>query len=260
MNEFFWNKRTRWIMAAAVIGLAAGCSASISPAASSSAVTSTSSTAASSIAAATPSAAASSGPPTSGRPGPGGGAAGGAGSNARSGPAEGGAAGTVGTVSASGFALTTVTGQQVTINEAPTTTYKNGTSSIAASGITQGESVVVLGITNSTTITAAQITVQANNDPSAVASAAGVVPFQQGAPSATKQVGQVPANYVEGQGTIVSGTTADQATEAALAAYPGAVVDRVVQLSSGEYEVHYIGVNWPHHVFVSQTFQVLGAG
>jgi len=33
-----------------------------------------------------------------------------------------------------------------------------------------------------------------------------------------------------------------------------------VQLSGGDYEVHYIGVNWPHHVFVSQTFQVLGAG
>jgi hypothetical protein len=242
------NKRIRWITAAAVIGLAAGCSAAASPAA-------TSSTAATS-----PSTAASSAPATSGRPGPGGGAAGGGGSNARSGPAEGGAAGTVGTLSASGFTMATVTGQQVTVNEVATTTYKNGTSSIAASAITQGETVLVLGTTNSTTITAAQITVQATDNASAVASAAGVVPFQQGAPSAAKQVGQIPANYVEGQGTIVSGTTADQATEAALAAYPGAVVDRVVQLSGGDYEVHYIGVNWPHHVFVSQTFQVLGAG
>ena len=163
-------------------------------------------------------------------------------------------------MSASGFTLTTVTGQQVTINEAATTTYKNGTGSIAASGISQGEYVLVLGTTNSTSITAAQITVQANDTASAVAPAAGVVPFQQGSPSAAKQVGQVPANYVEGQGTIVSGTTADQATEAALAAYPGAVVDRVVLLSGGDYEVHYIGVNWPHHVFVSPTFQVLGVG
>jgi hypothetical protein len=39
----------------------------------------------------------------------------------------------------------------------------------------------------------------------------------------------------------------------------GGVVDRVVQLSGGEYEVHTIGVNWPHHVFVDQTFKVLGA-
>jgi hypothetical protein len=93
---------------------------------------------------------------------------------------------------------------------------------------------------------------------SAASSAAGVVPFQQGAPSTAKQVGQIP-NYTEGTGTIVDGMTADQATEAALAAYPGGVVDRVVQLSGGEYEVHNIGVNWPHHVFVDQSFKVLGA-
>jgi hypothetical protein len=86
-----------------------------------------------------------------------------------------------------------------------------------------------------------------------------VAPFQRGAPSAAKQVGQIPANYSEGSGTIVSGTPANKATEAALAAYPGGVVDRVVQLSNGEYEVHYIGVNWPHHIFVEQDFKVVGA-
>ena len=57
----------------------------------------------------------------------------------------------------------------------------------------------------------------------------------------------------------VSGTTADKAIEAALAGYPGGVVDRVVQLSNGEYEVHNIGVNWPHHVFVDKDFKVVGA-
>ena len=36
-------------------------------------------------------------------------------------------------------------------------------------------------------------------------------------------------------------------------------VDRVVQLSNGEYEVHNIGVNWPHHIFVNQRFKVVGA-
>jgi hypothetical protein len=86
-----------------------------------------------------------------------------------------------------------------------------------------------------------------------------VVPFQRGAPTTSKQDGQVPQNYTEGSGTIVSGTAANSATEAALAAYKGGVVDRVVQLSNGEYEVHYIGVNWPHHVFVSQDFTVVGA-
>ena len=63
----------------------------------------------------------------------------------------------------------------------------------------------------------------------------------------------------QGSGTIVSGTTANKATEAALAAYPGGVVDRVVKLSNGEYEVHYIGVNWPHHIFVNEDFKVVGA-
>jgi hypothetical protein len=47
--------------------------------------------------------------------------------------------------------------------------------------------------------------------------------------------------------------------EAALAAYPGGIVDRVVKLSSGGYEVHNIGVNWPHHIFVNREFKVVGA-
>jgi hypothetical protein len=156
--------------------------------------------------------------------------------------------------------LTTPAGQKVTVNEASSTTYQNGTSPTAASAITTGESVLVLGTTNSTTITATQVTVEpAGSDGSATSTAAGVVAFQQGAPSSSKQVGQIPANYTEGSGTIVSGVTANKATEAALAAYPGGVVDRVVQLSNGEYEVHYIGVNWPHHIFVNQDFTVVGA-
>ncbi len=184
----------------------------------------------------------------------------GGGSNARSGPAAGGSSGTVDSVSTVGFTLTTSAGQKVTVNEASSTAYRNGTVSASASAVTTGESVLVLGTTNGTTITATQVTVQpTDGGGSAASSAAGVVPFQQGAPSTAKQVGQIPANYTEGSGTIVSGTAADQATEAALAAYPGGVVDRVVQLSNGEYEVHYIGVNWPHHIFVDQSFKVVGA-
>jgi hypothetical protein len=149
----------------------------------------------------------------------------------------------------------------VTVNETSSTTYQKGTSSASARAITTGEGVVVLGTTNATTITATQITVQPTGGVGTAASsaAAGVVPFTRGAPTTSKQVGQIPANYTEGSGTIVSGTTANRATEAALAAYPGGVVDRVVQLSNGEYEVHYIGVNWPHHIFVNQTFKVVGA-
>ena len=185
---------------------------------------------------------------------------GGGGSNARSGPAAGGSSGTVGSVSTSAFTITTSAGQKVTVNEASSTTYQDGTSPTSASAITTGESVLVLGTVNNTTITATQVTVQpAGTGGSAASSAAAVVPFQQGAPSTSKTVGQIPADYSQGAGTIISGTAANKATEAALAAYPGGIVDRVVLLSNGEYEVHYIGVNWPHHVFVNQDFKVIGA-
>ena len=188
----------------------------------------------------------------------GGPAAGGGGSNARSGPAAGGSSGTVSSLSTSGFTLTTSAGQKVTVKEASSTTYQKGTSPASASAITTGERVLVLGTTSSTTITATQVTVEPAGNPYTATSAA-VVPFQQGAPSTSKTIGQIPADYSQGSGTIVSGTTANKATEAALAAYPGGVVDRVVQLSNGDYEVHTIGVNWPHHVFVNQDFKVIGA-
>jgi hypothetical protein len=188
-------------------------------------------------------------------------AAGGGGSNARSGPAAGGASGTVASLSTSSFTMTTSAGQKVTVTEAASTTYENGTSSTSANAITTGEGVLVLGTTSGTTITATQVIVQPAGGVGSAASsaAAGVVPFKRGAPTTSKQVGQIPANYTQGSGTIVSGTTANKATEAALVAYPGGVVDRVVQLSDGEYEVHYIGVNWPHHVFVNQGFKAVGA-
>jgi hypothetical protein len=86
-----------------------------------------------------------------------------------------------------------------------------------------------------------------------------VVPFQPGVPGQSKTVGQVPAGYTAGSGTIVTGAAADKAKAAALAAYPGGTVNRVVLLSSGDYNVHVIGVNWPHHIFVSSNFTVIGA-
>jgi hypothetical protein len=186
----------------------------------------------------------------SGQPVPGGGR-----SNARSGPAAGGSAGTVASVSASGFTITTAAGQKVTITKTSSTSYRKGTSSTSARAITNGQRVLVLGITNGTTITASQVIVQTTGG----GSTSAVVPFQPGAPSASKQVGQIPANYTQGSGTIVGGTTANKATKAALAAYPGGIVDRVVKLSNGEYEVHNIGVNWPHHIFVNKSFKVVGA-
>jgi hypothetical protein len=169
---------------------------------------------------------------------------GGGGSNARSAPSAGGAVGNVSGVSSSGFTLTTPAGQKVTV-----------TTTSSASAVKNGQTVLVLGTTDGTTIAAGQMIVQKTGSTTASA----VVPFQRGAPSTAKQVGQVPTNYTQGSGTIVSGTAANKATQAALAAYPGGVVNRVVKLSNGTYEVHNVGVNWPHHIFVNASFKVVGA-
>jgi hypothetical protein len=180
--------------------------------------------------------------------------------NARSGPAAGGSSGTVTSVSKSSFTISTPAGQKVTVEKASSTKYRKGTSSSSASAINKGVSVLVLGTANGTTITASKVVIQPTTGGGSTSpSTAGVVPFQRGAQSTSKQVGQIPAGYRQGSGTIVGGTTANKATEAALAAYPGGVVDRVVKLSNSEYEVHNIGVNWPHHIFVNQAFKVAGA-
>jgi hypothetical protein len=181
------------------------------------------------------------------------------GSNARSGPAAGGVVGTVSSVSTSSFTVSTSGGQKLTVKKATSTTYKKGTSSATASAIAKGAPVLVLGTVNGSTITATQVVVQPPSVGPTTFTPSKVVPFKRGAPSAAKQDGQIPANYTEGSGKIVSGTAANKATQAALAAYPGGVVDRVVKLSNGEYEVHNIGVNWPHHIFVSTSFKVVGA-
>jgi hypothetical protein len=162
-------------------------------------------------------------------------------------------------VSTSSFTVSTSAGQKVTVTGKASTTYRNGASSTSASAITQGSRVLVLGTTNGTAITATQVVVHPASGGSVAYSPSKVIPFKRGAPTTSKQDGQIPANYSQGSGTIVSGTTANKATKAALAAYPGGVVDRVVKLSNGEYEVHNIGVNWPHHIFVNKSFKVVGA-
>jgi hypothetical protein len=85
------------------------------------------------------------------------------------------------------------------------------------------------------------------------------IPFHRGKPSPAKVVGHVPANWKAGKGTIITGTAATKAKAAARAAYRCGTINRVVRLSNGDYNVHVIGVNWPHHVFVSKKFKVLGA-
>ena len=166
--------------------------------------------------------------------------------------------GTITSLSSSGFTLTTATGGKVTIKEASATTYEKGTSTATSSAVATGEPVLVLGATDNTTITAAQVIVQ---PPKTSGSNPGgqVISATKGEKGSTEKVGQIPSDYTQGSGTLASGTTADKAIEAALAAYPGGIVDRVVELGNGQYEVHNIGVNWPHHIFVNQDFQVIGA-
>jgi Domain of unknown function (DUF5666) len=181
----------------------------------------------------------------------------GGGSNARSKNAAGGSVGTVTGVSASSFTVSTPTGEKVTVKKNSSTVYDKGTSTSAASAVTKGTTVLVLGKVDSTTITASQVIVGPSINLSKAS--ANVISFKKGSQSASKTVGQVPTSYKQGSGTIVSGTTATKATEAALTSYAGGIVDRVVRLSNGEYEVHYIGVNWPHHIFVTSDFKVVGA-
>ena len=159
-------------------------------------------------------------------------------------------------MSSSGFALLTSTGEKVTIKATSSTTYETGVTAASKSAVTKGETVLVLGTDDNTTITATEVIVGPPKPNSTTASQ--VVAFN-GTGDKSKSVGQIPATYKQGTGTILSGTTANSATEAGLLAYPGGVVDRVVQLSSSEYEVHNIGVGWPHHIFVNNDFKVVGA-
>jgi hypothetical protein len=154
------------------------------------------------------------------------------------------------------FTITTSAGQKVTVEKVSSTTYRKGKSSTRASAVKKGVTILVLGTTSEAAITASNVVVEPNGG---LAASSAVVPFERDAPSTAKQVGQIPSSYSQGSGTIVSGAAANKATAAALATDPGGIVDRVVKLSDGEYEVHNIGVNWPHHIFVNQTFKVVGA-
>ena len=145
----------------------------------------------------------------------------------------------------------------MTIEEESSTKYEKAKRSSSAKSLMKGKPVLVLGTTNGTTITAKQVLFESPGN--SVTTASKVIPFTRGSATTSKRVGQIPMDFSQGSGTIVSGTAANEATRAALAAYPGGIVDRVVLLSNGEYNVHYIGVNWPHHIFVNQNFKVVGA-
>jgi hypothetical protein len=241
LPRWLQNKRNRWIASSALVVAIIGSSAGVAASGSTTPVTT--------------SAVASS---TTGHPFKVGFGSASGKSPARTAPAPGGTIGTIDAVSASSFTLTTPAGQKVTVSESPSTKYQNGSSSTSTSVVRIGKTVLVLGTVNSTTIAATDVSEEATSK-SAPSSASAVIPFDQGKPSAEKKVGTIPPNWSAGQGTLVSGSAANKATEAALAAYPGGVVDRVVVLSDGDYNVHFIGVNWPHHVFLNSSFKVIGS-
>ena len=85
-----------------------------------------------------------------------------------------------------------------------------------------------------------------------------VTAMQQGQANTSQSYATIPSDYVEGQGAIVGTGTADEAVQTALQKYPGGIVDRVVQLADGDYEVHGIGTNM-RHIFDNSSFQVIDA-
>jgi hypothetical protein len=168
--------------------------------------------------------------------------------------------GIIQSTSASGFTVSTWTGINVAVTETSATKVIDG----PKKDVRDGESVLVLGLVNAesttTTIAAAQIDVQQHGDGGAtIGQQDGVEPISTGTPGPTKSVGTIPADYTQGVGTLVSGAQAYAAVKAAQAVYPGGVVDRVVALPDGGYEVHNIAIAWPHHVFVTQNDKVMGA-
>jgi hypothetical protein len=88
---------------------------------------------------------------------------------------------------------------------------------------------------------------------------ANAAPFAQPGHNNQRVVGEVPQGWHSGSGTIITGAAADKAKAVAVAKYPGGTVNRVLKLSDGSYAVHMIKISWPHHVFVSKTFEVTGA-
>jgi hypothetical protein len=132
---------------------------------------------------------------------------------------------------------------------------RNLTRSIAAGAVAIAVAIGGYAVTNSSSSNGASPPASTATG----ATGAKVIPFHRGQPGPSKVVGQVPANWSPGSGTIVTGAAANKAKAAAVAAYPGGTVNRVVLLSNGEYNVHMIAVSWPHHIFVGKDFKVLGA-
>ncbi len=205
------------------------------------------------------------GPAGAGPGGFGGPGAGGAARPPRAPPSEGGTVGKVESLSPGSIEITMSSGQKATVLRSSHTTYGRGAGKALGSSIKEGETVLVIGIVQDiqgerkTSIDASLVVAQPVGIDYAPAASGAAAPPQRGAPPAEKRVGQIPSNYVEGEGTIVGPAEADKAIPLALAAFPNGIINRVVKLSDGTYECHHVGVTWPHHVFISKDLKYLGA-
>jgi hypothetical protein len=87
---------------------------------------------------------------------------------------------------------------------------------------------------------------------------------RQGLPVPARHIGNLNPDWgdaADSRTTIAAGADAYRATEVGMAApySAGGIVDRVVKEPDGTYLVHNIGTSWPHHIFVSANFELIGA-
>ncbi|HTI66786.1 MAG TPA: hypothetical protein VL460_04475 [Caulobacteraceae bacterium] len=87
---------------------------------------------------------------------------------------------------------------------------------------------------------------------------------RQGLPVPDRRIGNLNPDWgdaADSRTTIAAGAEAYRATEVAMAApySAGGIVDRVVKEPDGTFLVHNIGTSWPHHIFVSPDFKLIGA-
>jgi hypothetical protein len=61
-----------------------------------------------------------------------------------------------------------------------------------------------------------------------------------------------------GNFTAVTGTAATKVKDAALAKYPGATIEQIVQLQDGSYMAHVMASSGEVHLLVSKDFKVTG--
>ena len=87
---------------------------------------------------------------------------------------------------------------------------------------------------------------------------------RKGLPVPARHIGNLNPDWgdaADSRTTIAAGAEAEKATEVGMAApySAGGLVDRVVKEPDGTFLVHNIGTGWPHHIFVSSDFKLIGA-